>query len=134
MSSSTDDQESCLSLSLSFSLWWWRKREMFEKRKNTVWDIMNPWGWFWFGSRAVFNLGLEKEEWRKKRKSGVVLIWVWSCFLFVFRGRVWRRKNEGRRGRTWKGRTRKKLECLKLKFHVDFKSTLALLAHKTWVS
>ena len=33
-----------------------------------------------------------------------------------------------------KGRIRKKLECLKLEFHVDFKSTSALPAHRTRVS
>ena len=44
---------------------------------------MNPWGWFWFGSRAVFNLGLEKEEWRKKRKSGVVFDLGLELFFYL---------------------------------------------------
>ena len=82
--------------------------------------------------------------WRKKNEGrkgrvGLFFMWVWRCFLFGFRERVWRRKNDwSREGRTKegqgeheKGRTRKKLECLKLEFHVDFKSTLALPTHRT---
>ena len=34
--------------------------EKGKKRKNGVWNIMVHGGWFWFGSRVVFYLGLEK--------------------------------------------------------------------------
>ena len=45
--------------------------------------------------------------WRKKnegRKGRLGLIFIW----------VWRKKNEGRKGRTGEGRTRNELKCLKL--------------------
>ena len=36
--------------------------EKGKKRKNSVWDIMNPWGWFWFGF-GERRMKEEKEEW-----------------------------------------------------------------------
>ena len=63
------------------------------------------WGCFLFGSGVVFYLGLEKGSGEGRTMEG--------------------------QGEHEKGRTRKKLECLKLEFHVDFKSTLALPAHRT---
>ena len=73
--------------------------------------------------------------WRKKNEGrkgrvGLFFIWVWSFYLGLEKGFGKGRTKEGQ-GEHEKGRTRKKLECLKLEFHVDFKSTLALPAHRT---
>ena len=64
--------------------------EKGKKRKSKVWNIMIHGGWFWFGSRVVFYLGLEKGS------------------------------REGRMIGSGERRTRKKLEYLKLEFHQEF--------------
>jgi len=54
------------------------------------------------------------------------LIWVWRKGLEK-EARRKKRKNRRRKNK-------KELECLKLEFHMDFKSTLALPTHRTRVS
>ena len=62
-------------------------------------------------------------------------LWVCSWDLFFIQvWLVWRTKNEGRKEEQFSQRTRKELECLKLKFHMDFKSTSTLPTHRTRVS